>query len=66
MSWKGWFKDEKGHQVNEKSETTSKGSREHYLRSSTGDRSKHSHVVVNRGHDGKISSAHGAPEKHKR
>ena len=42
------------------------GSRqEHYLRSS-GDKSDHSHVVVNHDSSGKIESAHGAPEKSQR
>lgn len=64
MGWSGWFSDSNGDKVNEKTEKTDSGSREHFLRSSD-DRNDHSHVIVERDDDGK-SRAFAAPKTSKR
>jgi len=65
MGWTDWFQDGSD-KCSEKTESHKDGSTtEHYLRSS-GDKSDHSHVVVNKDSSGKITSAHGTPPKSRR
>jgi hypothetical protein len=67
MGWGKWFTDDRGDKVKEKTvERNDGGRREETLRTTSGDRSDHSHVVVNYNSEGKITSAHGAPEKSNR
>ena len=66
MGWSSWFSDGSGEKVSTKTESDGRGgSRTHFLRSTGGSKSNHSHTVVHNKSSGQ-KSAHHNPAKSRR
>ena len=64
MGWSDWFTDSNGDKVSTKVESDNYGGiREHFLRSTDGDKSNHSHTVVHHKSSGSKSAHHDVAKK---